>query len=140
MNAEPNEMHIRRRQRIQEDKDFTSARISESVRYIGFGLAAVTMVFLTSDANFPKKVLAHYQSFVLLCSAFGCVTIVLDYLHYLVGYLSSEEADRNRDGDFGYLTQSNFYRARRVFFVGKQFTAMFGALVFKVVLISAMPG
>ena len=138
MNAEPNEIHVRRRQKIQEDKDFTSARISESVRYIGFGLAAISVAFLTSDASFPKKMISHYEGVVLLVSAFGCLAIVLDYLHYLCGYLSSEEAGRNKEGDFGYLTRSRFYRARRWFFATKQIVAVCGALIFIIVLLSAI--
>jgi hypothetical protein len=138
MNAEPNEIHLRRRLKIQEDKDFTSARISESARYIGFGLAAVTVALVTSDAAFPKRLMTHYEIFILLSSAFGCLAIVLDYLHYVCGYLASEDAGRNREGDFGYLTQSTFYKARRWFFVSKQIVAMLGALTFIVILLTAM--
>jgi len=60
MNDEPNDLHARRRRKIQEDKDFTSARVSESARYIGFGLAAITVAFLTSDSTFAKKIVAQY--------------------------------------------------------------------------------
>ena len=38
----------------------------------------------------------------------GCLTVVFDYLQYLFGYLASEQAGRNRTGDYGYLTQSFF--------------------------------
>jgi hypothetical protein len=138
MNAEPNDIHLRRRQKIQEDKDFTSARISESSRYIGFGLAALTMALLTSDAEFPKRIMMHYEGFILCASAFGCVAIVLDYLHYLFGYLASEDAGRNRDGDYGYLTQSTFYKARRWLFVSKQIVALLGAGIFIIVLLTAI--
>jgi hypothetical protein len=138
MNAEPNEVHLRRRQKIQDDKDFTSARISESARYIGFGLAALTMAFLTSDAAFPKQLIARYEGYILLASAFGCLTIVLDYLHYLTGYISSEAAGQNKEGDFGYLTQSTFYKARRWFFIAKQIVALSGAMIFIIVLLTAI--
>ena len=138
MNAEPNDLHVRRRQKIQEDKDFTSARISESTRYVGFGLAALTVAMLTSDAAFPKRLIANFEWFVVVASALGCLTIILDYLHYLFGYLASEQAADNRDGDYGYLTQSGYYRARRYFFLAKQITALVGAVSFVVILLSAM--
>lgn len=138
MNAEPNDIHLRRRQKIQEDKDFTSARISESARYIGFGLAAITMALITSDAALPKRMMSHYEGFVLFASALGCLAILLDYLHYVCGYLASEDAGRNREGDYGYLTQSGFYRARRWFFVSKQIVAILGAVIFITVLLTAV--
>jgi hypothetical protein len=140
MSVEPNEIHVRRRQKIQEDKDFTSARISESARYIGFGLAAATMAFLSSDASFPHKMSTRFGPFLLLAAALGCLTIVLDYLQYLFAYKSSEDAGRNKDGGYLYLNQSSYYRARRWFFAGKQLSAFFGAAVFIVVLLSAMAG
>jgi hypothetical protein len=138
MNAEPNEIHLRRRQKIQEDKDFTSARISESARYIGFGLAAITMALVTSDATFPKRLMSHFEAFILFASALGCLAILLDYLHYVCGYLASEDAGRNREGDYGYLTQSTFYKARRWFFVSKQIVAIVGAVIFIVILLSTL--
>jgi hypothetical protein len=130
MNDEPNDLHIRRRQKIQEDKDFASSRVSESARYIGFGLAAATIAFLTSDAVFTKKIMASYEGWILVASAFGCATILFDYFQYVCGYLSSEEAGRNRAGDYGYLTQSYLYRARRWFFWAKQCFAVIGAVMF----------
>jgi hypothetical protein len=138
MTAEPNELHVRRRQKIQDDKDFTSARISESVRYIGFGLAAITMALLTSDASFPKRLISHFEGFVLFASALGCLAIVLDYLQYVCGYLASEDAGRNREGDYGYLTQSPSYKARRLLFVSKQIVAIVGAGIFIVILLTAL--
>lgn len=138
MNAEPNELHQLRKKRIQDDKDFTSSRISESTRYLGFGLAAVAMALLTSDAAFPKKLMAAHPTPVILAAALGCLTIFADYLHYLFGYLASDEAARNRDGDFGYLTQSIYYRARRWFFYSKQIFAALGFLFLITALLSAL--
>lgn len=138
MNAEPNELHIRRRQKIQEDKDFTSARVSESARYIGFGLGAASVAFLTSDAAFSRMLISNYKTGVMAAAAFGCLTILLDYFHYILGYMSSEQAGRNSAGDYGYLTGSGLYRSRRWFFWLKQFTAVLGALIFIAVLVLAI--
>lgn len=138
MNAEPNELHALRRKRIQDDKDFTSGRISESARYVGFGLAALTVAFLTSDASFPKKLIVQSGQYILFASALGCLTILFDYLHYVTGYLASEQAAQNRSGDFGYVTDSTYYRARLWFFVAKQITAVVGAVTFIAVLLKAM--
>jgi hypothetical protein len=132
------EIRTRRKLKAQEDKDFTSARISESARYIGFGLAAVSMGLLTSDATFPKHLIGHYGGFIIVVSAFGCVTILLDYLHYVFGYLASEAAAANKDGNFVYLTKSSFYRCRRGFFVAKQIVALAGAVMFIIVLLTAI--
>ena len=140
MNDEPNDLHVRRRQKIQEDKDFTSSRVSESARYIGFGLAAATIAFLTSDAAFAKKIIVNYESWILVASSFGCATILFDYFHYICGYLSSEDAGQNRAGDYGYLTQSYLYRARRWFFWAKQCSAVIGAMIFIGVLLVAIRG
>jgi hypothetical protein len=96
------------------------------------------MALLTSDAEFPKRIMMHYEGFIPCASAFGCVAIVLDYLHYLFGYLASEDAGRNRDGDYGYLTQSTFYKARRWLFVSKQIVALLGAGIFIIVLLTAI--
>jgi hypothetical protein len=138
MNSEPKELHLRRKQKIQEDKDFTSARISESARYVGFGLAALTVAMLTSDAAFPKRLIAAHGNFVILASAFGCITVISDYLHYLFGYYASEEAAGNVSGDFGYRTQSLFYKLRRGFFWTKQIFAVVGACIFIAILLLTM--
>jgi hypothetical protein len=138
MNAEPNDLHKQRKDRIQNDKDFTSARISESARYVGFGLAALSMAFLTSDARLPRAIMASYGSWIIFAAALGCATIFLDYLHYWFGYQASEQAWRNVDGDFGYRTETFFYRARRWCFTGKQITATMGALCVIVVLLMSL--
>jgi hypothetical protein len=140
MNDEPNELHVRRRQKIQDDKDFGSSRVSESARYIGFGLAAATIALLTSDAAFAKKIIVSNEGLILAASSFGCATILLDYFQYISAYLSSEEAGQNKDGGYQYLTQSFWYRVRRWFFWTKQWSAVIGAVIFISVLLVTIHG
>ena len=96
--------NLRRKKTAQDDKDFTSSKISEQVRVIGLGLAALTMYFLTSEFEFAKHVIKDYRLFVLAISAIGCLVVLCDYLQYLAGYRASDEATQNRDGGFRFKT------------------------------------
>src|SRR4051812_22380190 len=83
------------KKRIQDDKDFTSQRMSDDTRYIGFGLSALTLALLTSSSKFAIELMENYRLFILLSSFFGCLAIFFDYLHYYFGYKSDEEAYQN---------------------------------------------
>ena len=121
------EDNARRKKKAQDDKDFTSSKISEQARTIGLGLAALTMFFLTSDSVFAKRVITDYRPWVLAVSAIGCLVVLCDYLQYLAGYRASDDAAKNEGDGYRYDVRSFHYRARRRLFQAKNVLALAGS-------------
>ena len=74
--------------------------------------------------------LAENRPLLVAIAAFGCVTILLDYLQYVFGYLASGQAQHNIAGGFRYDTKSFFYRVRSLCFFVKQGCCIAGTVLF----------
>lgn len=128
-----------RRKSVLEEKRHVSSKISDLSRYVGFGLVAVVYAILTSDSEIVIQLYEHYTTALLTAAAFGVLTVILDYLQFLGGYLSVEQALQNEEGSFRYDNKSFWYKLRVTAFWMKQATAFFGALLFAgVITISAV--
>ena len=59
--------------------------------------------------------------------AIGCLVVLCDYLQYLAGYRTSDEAAKNDEGGYRYAVRSFHYRARRRLFQAKNVLALIGS-------------
>ena len=125
----------KRQETVQVDKDFTSDRLSSSSRYIGFGLAGVAFLIFSSDSQFASTFLQRLQPWLVLSAAFGCMTIIADYFHYMFGYGASSQAAKNEANGYKYDEKSFYYRGRKFFFWIKHILAVLGATVLIVILL-----
>lgn len=112
---------------VKSDLDFTSDQISNSTRYVGYGLVIAAFTILTSDGAFLKLLAKNYLFYIVGFAILGIITILFDYLQYILGYYSSLKANDNKD--YKYSKKSKFYKLRYFFFYAKQVTSILGALV-----------
>jgi hypothetical protein len=128
----------RRRKTAQDDKDFTTGKISELARYVGFGLAAFPFVLLTSQSKFAQHVIDNFQTQFLFTSVIGCLVILAEYGQYYFGYLASSAAYRNRTGSYRYDEASLSFKLRQALFFLKHIGAAAGAIYFIAILAQAI--
>ena len=103
----------------REDKAFHSSRISESCRYLGFGLVAFYYGLVTASA--PAG------GYLVSCiGGFGVATLLADYFQYLAGYLSAKQALNNPRRN--YKKYSGASKNQRNMFWVKQLTAIAGSV------------
>src|SRR5450631_4490617 len=50
---------------MKEELNFLTNRVSELVRYVAFGLAALCFVLLSSSSDFAKAMMQNHGSFIL---------------------------------------------------------------------------
>ncbi|MDH5524738.1 MAG: hypothetical protein OEY01_12195 [Desulfobulbaceae bacterium] len=123
------------RKKVLDEKFKVSSRISDLSRYIGFGLVAIVYTILTSDSVAITKLYGNKNTLILVAACLGAVTIVLDYVQFLAGYFSVQEALENEAGQYKYNNQSIAYTARNFAFWAKQTSALFGAIIFGVSIV-----
>lgn len=129
VNDDKAELISTRKQIIHEDRNLTSSKISDFSRYIGYGTVAATFTILTSTSPFTEKIYSESRVILLSSSAFGCLTILFDYLQYYFGYLASQKAYKNEEYDYQYNKKWFVYRARTSFFWIKQIAAFLSAVL-----------
>jgi hypothetical protein len=128
--------HDHVKKRVQEDLDHVSGKISTLSRHIGFAMAGLSLGLALSDSIFARSMVAQHVNLILLISALGCTTILLDSCQYLSGYSSSNLAlNRLKDERRSYPFQGSKLKKIRVFcFYGKQGLAILGALLVIILL------
>lgn len=125
-----------RKRQAQEDRNFTSDRISDLSRYIAFGILGSIFVLLSDKGTIAKNMLGPYKLWTLLTVINGIFAIFSDYFQYLAGYFSSKKAG-NR-GDFSYETNWWSYRLRKCFFGFKQIATGAAGVTFVILVVLAM--
>ncbi len=123
--------------KIQEDKDFTSNRLSELSRYISFGTLAVIFSILSSESLIWKKLQTDYKMLAFYCALFGIASIFLDFLQYVFGYFTSRKAASGSNPTYKYNKSWMTYRLRAGCFWIKQYAAaLSGILLLTIMLVS----
>ena len=123
--------------KIQEDKDFTSNRLSELSRYISFGTLAVIFSILSSESIIWKKLQTDHKMLALYCALFGITSIFLDFLQYVFGYFTSCKAASGSNPTYKYDKSWMTYRLRKECFWTKQYSAaLSGILLLVIILLS----
>ena len=105
---------------LYDKKSSHSGKISESCRFIGFGLVAFYYGLVTS--NPPTE--AHWA--IVWIGIFGVLTLVADYFQYLGGYFAVKAALKNSNRNF--IQSSLAYRTQSYMFGIKQLLAIAGAI------------
>jgi hypothetical protein len=114
-----------KRHDILQQKQEVTARVSETTRYVGFGLLAVYYALRTANDGYAQTLAQEHPVLVGLVGLSGLVAIILDYLQYFFGSRSVNDALQRESLD--YNTASVSYRGRAITFALKQWAAVFGA-------------
>jgi len=114
-----------KRRDILQQKQEVTTRISETTRYVGFGLLAVYYALRTADSAYAHGLAEAHPCLLRLMGVSGLGAIILDYLQYVLGSKSVNEALNRPSLD--YDETSVWYRGRAITFVLKQWAALIGA-------------
>lgn len=115
------------RERVLEEKRNVTTRISETCRYIGFGLLAIYYAAMIADESslLAEVWKVNLMAFYLIGVA-GVLTVLFDYLQYFVAQFYIEKALSG--GQLLYDQNHWSYKGRVWFFWIKQFSALLGVL------------
>jgi hypothetical protein len=122
-------------QRIYADLRNVTSRISETTRFVGFGLLAVYYTLKVGEGALATQLSARFPCLLGVVGIAGAAAVLLDYLQYWCGVHSANVALR-RD-DFTYDKRSGWYKARERTFLAKQVAAITGALALVLMFILA---
>ncbi len=125
--------------RINQKKDVT-ARISETSRFVGFGMVAWVFAQHVSSAEFSIQYLAKFGEIVRIAGVLGVLAILLDYVQYIAAYASIEAAIKNKDDGYAYNHGSFAIRVQKSAFWLKQISAVGSALIVVVTFVASIGG
>lgn len=113
----------RRAQRIEDKKEVTG-KISDTTRFVAFGLLVAFYSIHAAGEGFAAQL--KQQWFLLLAMGLSAALAILcDYLQYVFGLMSVEQALKRETLD--YDNESCAYRARKFMFDAKQWLVVVGA-------------
>jgi hypothetical protein len=130
-----------RRESVIEQKQYVTSRVSETCRFIGFGLLAVYYTLSISNEPFAVSLLASREWLVRAFGAAGALTVFFDYLQYVAGGRAANKAlNRTNEGKKSYRYNKKWmsYRIREFSFVAKQVFAFVGSTILIFLMISAL--
>ncbi len=111
-------------EKIIEEKQFLSDRISTQVRLICCAILGVIWGFFISDVEIIKLIVKCYDKFFIFLIFLSIVILAIDYLQYLSGYFNASRLldkllNKNlKEGD--YDKDSLGYKMRAICFYLKQ--------------------
>jgi hypothetical protein len=114
-----------RRERVLDEKKNVTSKISDTCRFIGFGLLIVYYTIQSADGAFATHLKTHSPVLVYAVGIAGAATILLDYLQYLFGAMAVDRALKRPTMD--YDETSCAYKARLWAYRAKQFATAVGA-------------
>ena len=133
---------IKAKERVLSDLNSSTERISETTRYIGYGLSLLTFTLYSSESELAGSLLKDYRTLILWSSCFGVATVLSDYLQFLSAYFSSlstyESHKGSEDSDWKYPEKSFLRKARFGLFYAKQFFAVIGLVLLIIAFVSAL--
>lgn len=110
-------------------KTDVTARISETSRFLGFGVVAWVFAQHSSSSNFSLSYVADFGVFVRIAGVLGVVAILFDYLQYLAAFAVAKKALKNESNDYAYDQTYWASRLQSFFFWGKQFSVLIASLI-----------
>jgi len=116
-----------KRSAILDEKRNVTSRISETTRYVGFGLMIAYYVIRSAESVLSKSISSAYPGALKIVGICGLAAVLLDYLQYWFGSRAVAEALSRESLD--YNKNSFWYRGRAGAFALKQLFAIFGAIV-----------
>lgn len=118
------------------EKEKRSKGISDLVRFISFGLVALTYSLFTSKADFAIALLTNYKTLFLIASISGVISLIFDYFNYLCGYIAVNAA--LKESDFKYVKSWTSYSWIKRCFVLKQISALVGVIAVCIAMIQSV--
>jgi len=118
----------KRLENIRKEQDSYSSKVSETSRYIGYGLVAAAFSLLSRATEFSKGMEPFADNLLIWSAICGCVAVSLDYLQMLMGWLAASQAANNKPDYEPTKLGGTFVKILNVAFYGKQAVAVVGVI------------
>ncbi len=118
----------KRLENIRKEQDAYSSKVSETSRYIGYGLVAAAFSLLSRATQFSMGMEPFADNLLIWSAICGCVTVSLDYLQMLMGWLAASQAANNKPGYEPTKSGRTFVKILNVAFYSKQLVAVVGVI------------
>jgi|TARA_R110002049_G_scaffold44111_1_gene129282 hypothetical protein len=118
----------KRLENIRKEQDSYSSKVSETSRYIGYGLVAAAFSLLSRATEFSKGMEPFADNLLIWSAICGCVAVSLDYLQMLMGWLAASQAANNKPDYEPTKLGGIFVKILNVAFYGKQAVAVVGVI------------
>jgi len=118
----------KRLENIRKEQDSYSSKVSETSRYIGYGLVAAAFSLLSRATEFSKGMEPFADNLLIWSAICGCVAVSLDYLQMLMGWLAASQAANNKPDYEPTKLGRTFVKILNVAFYGKQAVAVVGVI------------
>lgn len=118
----------RKLDRISHKTEVT-ARISETSRFVGFGMVAWVFAQHASGAPFAESYLSAFGPIVRVAGVLGVLAILFDYLQYIAAYFSVQQALKNGDDGYAFDHDGIVMKLQKGLFWAKQISAVASALI-----------
>lgn len=112
-----------------EQKSVVTSRLSETSRFLAFGVIAWVFAVQSSDAKFSISYVAAFEVWVNVAGALAVVSIACDYFQYLSAYFSVKHALTRKEYAYRYNKNHPAYLLQFLFFVVKQVTVGISAFM-----------
>ncbi|MEQ8295224.1 MAG: hypothetical protein RIB55_01935 [Nitratireductor sp.] len=120
------ENESRRIKRIDEKAAVTS-KISDTTRFVAFGLLVIFYGIHIGDDSFATQARNEYPNLHFFMGLLSALAILLDYLQYVFGFVSVEDALKSESQE--YDSTHIAYKARDYAFKWKQYCVIGGASI-----------
>lgn len=110
-----------------EQKTVVTSRLSETTRFIAFGIVAWVFAIHASSAEFSVNYIQAYGLWINTAGVLAVVSIASDYFQYLCAYFSVKHALLRADHNYKYNKNHLAYLLQIAFFIIKQFAVATGA-------------
>lgn len=114
---------------VMERRTAATARVSETARFVGFGLLAIAYAMISDSGAFFAEMRTHHATMVRVLALAGSLAILADYLHYVFGYLTTQRALDRQDKPNTYNSLWLTYQLEIVCFWVKQAAAITGCFI-----------
>lgn len=118
----------KRLENIRKEQDAYSGKVSETSRYIGYGLVAAAFSLLSRATEFSKGMEPFADNLLIWSAICGCVAVSLDYLQMLMGWLAASQAADNKPNHEQTKLGGAFVTVLNVAFYSKQAVAVIGVI------------
>jgi hypothetical protein len=113
--------------RLLDEKRNVTSRISDTCRFVGFGLLAIYYSIKIGGNKLATQLQTEHRWLVFWLGLFGALAILLDYLQFVAGSLAVNKALRS--AGLEYDTDWCSYKFRQLAFNAKQFVVLAGVAV-----------
>jgi hypothetical protein len=111
-----------------EEKKILTGRISETSRYISFGILALYYTLRTAKDDFSTAIVVSARGMLTVMALCASLAIIFDYLHYFFAVRSVDNALNERTDQLYDPIRFDF-KLREVCYQAKQLLALTSALL-----------